>query len=105
MPLIAAGAAAEPKQAPRVEAPIAFAAQRIWERQGVDTRTALMETTRCGELRPTLSRPCIDLSSSERIGFQSTLQGSVDKFSAIEALGARCPGVSLEAAAASDVKP
>jgi hypothetical protein len=87
----ASGAAA----APAPEAQIAFANKNIWNWQVVDDQTVLIEDQSHRWYKATLFSHCIDLPFAQKIGFDSSPNGTFDKFSAILVRGQRCPLRSL----------
>src|ERR1700759_2726795 len=69
---------------PPKEASIAFADKNIWNWQGVDNKTVLIETVGHKWYKALLLSPCIDLPFSEKIGFESSPSGTFDKFGSIK---------------------
>jgi Family of unknown function (DUF6491) len=89
----AASAPAAPAPAP--EAQIPFAKTNIWNWQVVDDKTVLIQDQGRRWYKATLYGTCINLSFVQRIGFDSSPDGTFDKFSAILVRGERCPLKSL----------
>jgi hypothetical protein len=81
--------------APAPEAQIPFAKTNIWNWQVVDDKTVLIQDQGRRWYKATLYGTCINLPFAERIGFDSSPDGTFDKFSAILVRGERCPLKSL----------
>jgi len=77
------------------EAQIPFAKTNIWNWQVVDDKTVLIQDQGRRWYKATLYGTCINLSFVERIAFDSSPDGTFDKFSAILVRGERCPLKSL----------
>jgi hypothetical protein len=94
-----AAAADDPPPAPSAaaapEAQIAFANKNIWNWQVVDDQTVLIQDQSRRWYKATLFSHCIDLPFAQKIGFDSSPNGTFDKFSAILVRGQRCPLRSL----------
>ena len=91
----ASSAAAAPAPTPAPEAQIPFAKTNIWNWQVVDDKTVLIQDQGRRWYKATLYGTCINLSFVERIAFDSSPDGTFDKFSAILVRGQRCPLSSL----------
>jgi hypothetical protein len=89
LPPAASAAASAP------EAQIPFAKTNIWNWQVVDDKTVLIQDQGRRWYKATLYGTCINLSFVERIAFDSSPDGTFDKFSAILVRGERCPLKSL----------
>ena len=93
-----ASAAPTPGTAPPASAPeaqIPFAKTNIWNWQVVDDKTVLIQDQGRRWYKATLYGTCINLSFVQRIAFDSSPDGTFDKFSAILVRGERCPLKSL----------
>jgi Family of unknown function (DUF6491) len=94
--------------APASEASIPFANHGgIYSWQVVDDRTVLIESRGRKWYKAILFSPCIGLSFSETLGFESNPSGSFDKFSSIKFRHQNCPLATLveTAAPAKKAKP
>jgi hypothetical protein len=91
----APGAAPAPPPAAAPEAQIPFAKTNIWNWQVVDDKTVLIQDQGHRWYKATLYGTCINLSFVQRIGFDSSPDGTFDRFSAILVRGERCPLRSL----------
>lgn len=67
----------------------------IYNWQVVDDRTVLIQGQNRKWYKATLMSSCINLSFAERLGFESNVDGSFDKFSSIQTRDQKCPLVSL----------
>jgi hypothetical protein len=84
-----------PSMPPR-EVQIHFANQGgIWDWDVLDTTTLLIEDRARRWYKAKLMVTCIDLPFEQKIGFESSPDGSFDKFSAIQTRQQRCPLISL----------
>jgi hypothetical protein len=91
-----APAAAAPAATPQPEVQITFANHGgIWDWNVVDNRTLLIQDRSRRWYKATLMVTCVDLPFDQKLGFESNIDGSFDRFSAIQTRGQRCPLMSL----------
>jgi hypothetical protein len=96
VPATPAPAAAVPAAKPQPEVQITFANRGgIWDWNVVDNRTLLIQDRSRRWYKATLMVTCIDLPFDQKLGFESNIDGSFDRFSAIQTRGQRCPLMSL----------
>jgi hypothetical protein len=101
----AAPAAADAASQKAPEAQIPFANRGgIWNWQVIDNKTVLIESRSRKWYKATLFGNCINLSFAQELTFDSSPNGTFDKFSAIRVRGQRCPLVSLVQTAAPPKK-
>jgi hypothetical protein len=81
--------------APAREARIPFAKRNIWNWQVVDDQTVLIQDQGRRWYKATLFSRCINLPFANTIAFDSSPDGTFDKFSAILVREQRCPLRSL----------
>jgi Family of unknown function (DUF6491) len=95
-PATPAPAAAAPAAIPQPEVQITFANHGgIWDWSVVDNRTLLIQDRSRRWYKATLMVTCVDLPFDQKLGFESNIDGSFDRFSAIQTRGQRCPLMSL----------
>lgn len=88
--------AATPATAPPREVQINFANRGgIWDWDVVDSKTILIQDRARRWYKATLLVNCVDLPFEQKIGFESNVDGSFDKFSTIQTRQMRCPLSSL----------
>jgi hypothetical protein len=95
-PAASAPATAAPAAKPLPEVQINFANHGgIWDWSVVDTKTVLIQDRSRRWYKATLLVNCTDLPFNQKLGFESNVDGSFDKFSAIQTRSQRCPLTSL----------
>ncbi|MEA3175563.1 MAG: hypothetical protein QOF42_2974 [Gammaproteobacteria bacterium] len=67
----------------------------IWDWDVVDSKTILIQDRARRWYKATLLVNCVDLPFEQKIGFESNVDGSFDKFSTIQTRQMRCPLSSL----------
>jgi hypothetical protein len=93
-PATPAAADAASQKAPEAQIPFANRGG-IWNWQVINNNTVLIESRSRKWYKATLFGNCINLSFAQELTFDSSPNGTFDKFSAIRVRGQRCPLVSL----------
>ncbi len=77
----------------------------IYNWQVVDDKTLLIESQGQQWYKATFNSSCTELPSAERVGFESNLDGSFDRFSAVQVGRQRCQVASFVQTKAPAKKP